>query len=100
NLDIRPRRCLVELTVAPRDGAPVVPGRAASNAQRRGNHLHLAELRADGADHLLERFGRQRRMMRVDAFDVEPESDAEVFFVSEEYVDERYQLAAPFACFL
>src|SRR5204862_1223019 len=93
DLEIGARRRFVEGTVVPRNRAPIVDRRGVCDAECGRDDLQLRIGLAHFADHFLEGFFRQFAEVFVDAFDVEAEGDAEVFFVSEEHVDEGDELA-------
>src|SRR5437763_110830 len=99
NLEIGARGGLMKLAVAPDYGTPVVARGGVRDAQRGGHDVHVRELLARAGDHRLECFDRKRGQMLVDAFDLDAEGDAEVFFVAEENVDHASEPAVDLARF-
>jgi len=89
---------LVELTVDPSDGAPVVACGGFGGAEGGGDGLEVGVF-ADGAlDHVLECGDVEVKEVGVGAFDLEAEAGGEVFLVADHDVHVACDLAVDLAC--
>src|ERR1044071_625620 len=100
DLEIGAWRRFVERSAMPSNRAPIIDGCGVCDAEGRRDGLQLRIELAHFADHGSEGFFRELAEVLVDAFDFKAEGDAEVFFVSEEHVDEGDELAIHGACFV